>query len=571
MSDRSRPAKTRLATRFLLYYAVAYIALMGLMGVLLDRTIEDALVDDVIENLELGARLAAQSLPEDPADYDQWAGAMFQSGTFRTTLIDTDGVVLGDSHSEPEIMENHAGRPEVVQAMSGDIGVSRRVSASTGFDQVYLALPPEDDLIVRVSVPTRVVNEQLSSVRSSTVFIMVGVGLVGAVIVALLARRMARPITELTELSQAVAEGRVDVEPRRSSVHELDQLSLSISAMAEVLSRRLREAEQATGTLEVVLGAIPQGTVLIDATDRIVYANPSAYEIFGSVPDELGELAPLQLQNAVREARVSRMQETRVFDHGKPVRRLRAVATPFADDPRVLLIVVDITERARTDSIRRDFVANASHELKTPVSTIIASSEAMQISLSRGDDSAAGFAERIEQSARQLDRLVGDLLDLSRLEREKLELAPVRLDLIIRDEVARVRHSADEKDLQLDFEGIELTVKGSHRDLGIAVKNLLDNAIRYTQPGGVVTVALSVDDDHAVIAVGDTGEGIPIRDHDRVFERFYRVDSARSRETGGTGLGLSIVKHVAESHGGSVDLESELGLGSTFTIRIPVA
>lgn len=565
-----RAGRTRLATRFLLYYALAYIVLIGLMGVVIDRSTRDALIEDVVGNLQLGALLASESIPEDPADYDRWASQMFAAGSFRTTLIDTEGTVLGDSHSDPRIMENHADRPEVIQAMTGEVGMSRRVSASTGFEQLYVALPPEDGLIVRVSVPTRVIDEELTAVRTPIIVTVIVIGLVGVGVVAFLARRMARPITQLTEQSQSVAAGQLDVSLRRSSVKELDQLSLAISDVASILGSRLEEAEQATATLEIVLGAIPQGTILIDASDRIVYANPSAYELFGSVPDNLSGLAPLQLQNAVREARDSRQQEMRVFEHGKPPRRLRGVATPFSDDPRVLLIVVDVTERERTDSIRRDFVANASHELKTPVSTIIASSEALQISLARGDDSASGFADRIEHSARQLDRLVTDLLDLSRLEREKPELAPVRLDLVVRDEMERVRHRTSEKELTAEFSGEEVTVHGSHRDLAIAVRNLLDNAIRYTAPGGSITVGLSAEDSSAVMSISDTGEGIPTRDHDRVFERFYRVDSARSRDTGGTGLGLSIVKHVAETHGGSVELESELGVGSRFTVRLPL-
>jgi two-component system sensor histidine kinase SenX3 len=246
------------------------------------------------------------------------------------------------------------------------------------------------------------------------------------------------------------------------------------------------------------------------------------------------------------------------------------VATPFTGDDRVLLLVVDITERERTDTIRRDFVANASHELKTPVSTIIASAEALQIAVERGDPSASGFADRIEGSARQLDRLVGDLLDLSRLEKDKPELAPVRLDQLVRDEVERMRKEAEIRSIDVDLATEVVTAMVNHRDVAIAVRNVLDNAVRYTSEGGSIRVDVARDDDTATVSVTDTGEGIPTRDIDRVFERFYRVDSARSRATGGTGLGLSIVRHVAESHGGSVAVESELGVGSTFTMRVPV-
>jgi signal transduction histidine kinase/HAMP domain-containing protein len=444
------------------------------------------------------------------------------------------------------------------------------VSESTGFEQRYLALPPQDGLIVRTSVATRVIDDELGAVRTAIVVTGVVLGLIGVVVVAFLARRLAHPITELTDQARAVAEGDIEVTPRRSRVWELDELGLMISSMAQSLGARVSDAEAATATLEVVLGALPQGTILIDGDDRIVYANPSAYSILGSVPDRLSGLAPLQFQNAVREARERREQETRELDHGSPTRRLRGVATPFTGDDRVLLLLIDITERERTDSVRRDFVANASHELKTPVSTIIASSEALQIALDRGDDSASAFAARIEESAHQLDRLVGDLLDLSRLEKERPEMAPVRLDHLVRDEVERIRGGAEAKGLDVDVTSEAVTVPVNHRDVAIAVRNVLDNAVRYTQSGGSVAVDVGLQGGEAVVSVSDTGEGIPTRDIERVFERFYRVDSARARATGGTGLGLSIVKHVVESHGGQVSVRSELGVGSTFTIRLPL-
>lgn len=571
MSDRRRTGTTRLASRFLVYYALTYLVLIGLMGLVVERSTRDALIEDVVENLELGARLAAQSLPENPADYQEWARGVFESASFRTTLIGTDGVVLADSHSDPEIMENHSDRPEVAEALVGEVGSARRVSASTGFEQLYLALAPQDGLIVRVSVPVRVIDSELTAVRGSILLAALIVGVVGVAVVAFVARRTTKPITELTEQSRQVAEGRLDVSPRRSRILELDQLGGAISSVADTLGSRLRESEQATATLETVLGTIPQGTILVGGDDDIAYMNDAARHLLGAIPENLAALAPLQMQAAVREARASRRAETRVFEYGTPGRQIRATATPFSDDSRVLVIAVDITETERTDSIRRDFVANASHELKTPVSTIIASSEALQIALARDDETAMTFAGRIEDSARQLSRLVGDLLDLSRLERESPQLAPVRLDLLVVDETDRVGQRLDESELRLNTEVEEVAVMGSHRDLAIALRNLLDNAIRYTGAGGAISVVLSSEGGQAVIRVTDTGEGIPTRDKDRVFERFYRVDSARSRDTGGTGLGLSIVKHVAESHGGSVEVDSELGVGSTFVVRLPLA
>lgn len=567
--NRRRRSTHRLSSRLLVYYAVAYLVLIGLMWLAADRATRNNLIEDVDTDLEMSARLAADAIPDDPDGYQRWARDVFGATGMRTTLIDVNGAVLADSHSDPSVMENHLGRTEVDTAVSGGVGAAQRVSGSTGFEQRYVAVL-DDGLLVRTSLPTGVIDSRLTGVRLTILGAAVVLGLLGVMLVAFLARRLARPISVLTDQALAVAEGDTDIAPHRSNVWELDQLGLAISTIASKVGSRLTDAEQTTATLEVVLGALSQGTILFDRADRVVYANPSAYAILGSVPDELSGLAPLQLQDAVRAARVGRDQETRVVDHGVPVRRLRAVATPFAGDDRVLLAIVDITERERTDSIRRDFVANASHELKTPVSTIIASSEALRLALERGDDSALAFAARIEGSARQLDQLVGDLLDLSRLEREHPEVAPVRVDHLIGDEVQRARGEADSKGLTLELISQSVTAMVNQRDVAIAVRNLLDNAIRYTAEGGTVTVEVTGVGDEVVISVTDTGEGIPIRDIDRVFERFYRVDAARSRATGGTGLGLSIVRHVAESHGGSVSVESQLGMGSTFTIRLPL-
>lgn len=570
MSEASE-GRTSLATRFLITYALAYVALIGLMGLFVERSARQALIEEVEQRLETTARLAADDLPRNGAELQEWASSVFQATGLRITLIHVDGIVLADSHSDPAVMENHGTRPEVLVAKTGQVGISRRISASTGFEQVYVAIPPEGEVITRVSLPTRVIDSDLSEVRLSILLIAALTGLLGIGVVAFLARRVARPITELTEQSLAVAKGNLEVRPWRSPVREIDQLGMALSTVAENLGRRLTEAEEASETLEVVLGAIPQGTVLVDGNDRVIYANPSAYGLLGAVPDQLQGLSPYQFQAAVREAREGREPEARVVDHGKPTRRLRAVATPFSDDDRVLLVVVDITERERAEAIRRDFVANASHELKTPVSTIIASAEALQIAVDRGDETAPSFARHIEESARQLDRMVGDLLDLSRLERETPDLAPVRLDLVVQDEVQGIEPMSAEKSISVELRTAPVLVAGNHRDLATAVRNLLENAIHYSDDGGKISVTVSEGDGGAVLSVQDSGDGIPRRDLDRVFERFYRVDSARSRATGGTGLGLAIVKHVAESHGGSVAVESELGRGSMFTMRIPLA
>jgi signal transduction histidine kinase len=393
----------------------------------------------------------------------------------------------------------------------------------------------------------------------------------GVGIVALLAGRMARPIEHLTNTTLDIASGDLEVRPKRSSIKEIDQLGRAISNLAEELGKKLAQTESANETLEVVLGALPEGTILVGSDETIVYANPTAYMLLGSVPDVLSGLDPHTFQSAVREAKESRQLVDLVVDHGHPTRRLRAVATPFLGDSRILLIIVDVSDRERAASIRRDFVANASHELKTPVSSIISSTEALRIALDRDPAAAGKFADHIEAAARQLDRLVSDLLDLSRLERETPGSDPVRIDMVVAEQARQITSQADDSGISLTIDVEPAIVAGSLRDLSIAMRNLLENAVRYTEAGGSISASARVAGDSVVVAIADTGAGIPIRDIERVFERFYRVDNARSRETGGTGLGLAIVKHTVESHGGRVEVQSELGRGSTFTVHLPVA
>lgn len=571
MSSGGRRGATPLSIRFLVYYALTYLVLIGALGWFVDREVRTGLIEDLVASLETNAEVARTSMPSDPGELGAWADSIFAAGGFRVTVIDVDGVVVADSHSDPAVMENHAGRPEVEAALAGDVGRASRTSVSTGFSQHYLALPPENGLILRVSVSERSVADRLAPIRSRIISASILVGLIGVVAVAALARRLAGPIEELTETTLTIAAGDLEARPMGSSVLEIDQLGRAISQLAGELGDKLTETVGANETLEVVLGALPQGTLLVGTDDTIIYANPTAYELLGSVPDTLAHLDPYPFQTVVRGAREARQPMDIVVDHGTPMRRLRGVATPFTGDSRILLIVVDVSDRERSASVRRDFVANASHELKTPVSSIISSSEALRTALDRDPTTARRFAGLIETAARQLDRLVSDLLDLSRLERESPGSDPVRIDQVLAEEVRHVSEHAEAAGVTVTVETDPATVPGSRRDLSIACRNLLENAITYTPRGGSVMATAKTDGDSVVVEVSDTGSGIPTRDLERVFERFYRVDNARSRETGGTGLGLAIVKHTVESHGGVVEARSELARGSTFTVRLPSA
>lgn len=572
MSNPPGSGTTSLATRFLLYYAVSYLLLFGTLAWFVDRQVRETLIEDLQVSLESSAQVARAFIPAESGELETWAEAVAEASGLRVTVIDSDGVVVADSHTDPTVMLNHASRPEVLLALSGVVGISSRRSESTGFEQHYLALPPDESgLVVRVSVSDNNVMERLAPIRSRILGTSLLVGLAGVALVALVARRMARPIERIRDTTLAIAAGDLERRPVRSSIREIDDLGQSVSRLADDLGVRLQQSELATETLEVVLGAIPQGTILVGPDEEVVYANPTASAMLGEIPPALSGLAPHPLQTAVRECRENGEKVEVLVPHGSPERRIQGVATPFSGDERILLVLVDVTDRERMSSVRRDFVANASHELKTPVSSIIASSEALNTAVLRGDSSALGFAQSIQSSAHQLNNLVSDLLDLSRLERETPELSEMQLDGLVEEQVSRHRVDAEEHGLELAIETAPVRVMGNARDLSIVFGNLIENAITYTAEGGSIRVSVGSDGSQAVVTVTDTGAGIPSRDLERIFERFYRVDAARSRTTGGTGLGLSIVKHSVEAHGGAVSAISELGQGSIFTVQLPLA
>ncbi|MBT8208692.1 MAG: ATP-binding protein, partial [Acidimicrobiia bacterium] len=240
------------------------------------------------------------------------------------------------------------------------------------------------------------------------------------------------------------------------------------------------------------------------------------------------------------------------------------------DDGHVVVSAVDASESNRLSAVRRDFVADASHELKTPIAAIQSSAETLRVALAHGDlDAADKFTAYVIENTTRLGHLVNDLLDLSRIESETLDVSPIDLAAIVIDQVDSFRTAATKRNITLEVAATTAMVAGDANHLSMAVRNLIANAIQNTAERGTVQVAIHCGDATAEVTVSDNGRGIPSRDLPRLFERFYRVDHARSRTDGGTGLGLAIVKHVAENHGGSIDVESALGEGSAFTLRIP--
>ena len=363
---------------------------------------------------------------------------------------------------------------------------------------------------------------------------------------------------------------------------DLQGLTNELGAITTRVRDRLEELTEERDRAGQILDALDDGVLLLDGAGRLLVANPAARSWFG-LPGDLRPGLPAQRVLGVRQ--VSSLAE-QAAQAGAPVvgnltlvfpepRTLAMRAFPLADrgpTGRIVVTLTDITQRRRLEVLRRDFVANASHELKTPVAAVRALAETLLTALPDDPEAGHRFAERIGREAERLDALVRDLLDLSRVERGTLDAEPVDLVGLVKEVVGGYADLAEERRIKLHSElRPQLSMRGDRAQLGLLLSNLLDNALRYTPARGTVCVRLDGAESRAVIQVSDTGQGIPAGELSRVFERFYRVDKARARQTGGTGLGLAIARHIVEGHGGVIRVESEEGRGATFTFTIPVS
>jgi two-component system phosphate regulon sensor histidine kinase PhoR len=416
---------------------------------------------------------------------------------------------------------------------------------------------------------------------STLIEIGVGVAVLVVALAFLTTRSLGRRVAALRRTVRRLVETTLPGW-RWTEPDDLAGLTNELAAITTRLRDRLDELTEERDRAGQVLDALDDGVLLLDGAGRLLVANPAARSWFG-LP---GDLRPgLPAQRVLGVPQVSALAE-RAAEAKAPVagtltlvfpspRTLAMRAFPLADrgpTGRIVVTLTDITQRRRLEVLRRDFVANASHELKTPVAAVRALAETLLTALPDDPEAGRRFAERIGREAERLEVLVRDLLDLSRVERGTLDVEPVDLVGLAKEVLGGYGDLAEERRIRLRAElQPRVSLRGDRAQLGLLLSNLLDNALRHTLARGTVCVRLDANESRALLQVADTGEGIPAGELARVFERFYRVDKARARQTGGTGLGLAIVRHVAEAHGGTVRVDSELGRGSTFTVSLPVA
>jgi len=574
---------------------VALTAALVLRGVYLQQ-LEDDMSSQIRQFAAVLDEETRQSLDVSQAHLQTLTNEAGDAGGLRLTLIAPDGTVLADSEADPATLDNHAGRPEVAQALAGREGRARRLSATLGRQEVYVAIPLPAGVAawsqgaLRAALPASSIDAMLAA-SWRVPLIVWAILLVPTLIVSyFLTRSITTPVERLRHMTKQVASGDLT---HRTSVRrndELGELADSLNTMASELESRVDQLAGEEERSTQVLTAMSDGVIVLDDEGRFVRGNPAAGRILGVALDGI-EGSPLVLTARAFPARAlaQKAQQagrtiTEVLE--LPGHRYLAVeVVPLqaskAQRGQVLFVIRDETARLATERMRRDFATNVSHELKTPLAGLSLLADTLKHAVRENPEQADVFVDRLSAEIGRLTELTNDLLALSRIEEEEAspaaEFTAIDLARLAVETAGELEPQAVAKDQQLSLEaGEEAMVMGDEVALRTLIRNLLDNAVRYTEPGGHIALALRTEDAAeggrwVVLTVSDDGVGIPLTEQKRIFERFYRVDKARSRETGGTGLGLSIVRHAAEWHGGRVEVASTVGLGSTFTVRIPAA
>jgi two-component system phosphate regulon sensor histidine kinase PhoR len=508
----------------------------------------------------------------------------------RITFIDYQGTVLADTKIPPEDLrkiEDHSRRPEYIDAFKTSRGMSIRYSTTLKMDMMYVGVkvaPKREFLgVIRVSVPLTQVKTLIRSTEYSLATAFVLCVLLILVLNVFVSRRLSKPVEEVTRAAQEISKGNFDVKAPHAGKGELGALGDSVNVMASEIKKRVEEITQEKDTLTTVLRGMSDGVMVVDSQGVIILVNTvlegflqTSSDVSGKTPVEVVRNAELQngFDKVLKKGETFSMELSLATPEADKIFAVAIARLMHQDKPGGAVAVFhDITELKRVEQMRKDFVANVSHELRTPLTSIKGYAETLCEEGIGNVPQAESFAQIILKHANRLSALVQDLLSLTQLESQNTPINRQKVDLhkILEAAVLVVKPTAEAKKLNIETEGVaQNTMVWADRDqIGQALLNLLDNAVKYTSEEGSVSVSASDTGTEVHVTVADTGIGIPREHLNRIFERFYRVDKNRSRELGGTGLGLSIVKHIIQSHSGRVWVNSELEEGSAFSFSLP--
>jgi two-component system phosphate regulon sensor histidine kinase PhoR len=585
--------------RLFVPYLMLICGAIAAVGFVAAQAVRASYLDRQTELLRDGGRLASAALAPAIASgaigdpFDKQVDQLGKATGLRITVMRDDGVVVADSEAELASLENHKARPEFVAAANTGEGTSDRTSGTVKTELLYLAQPMRDfagapvkdpearGYFVRMAVRMEQLRQNLSTLYG-------GLALAGVICVVaagftcyFFARRHTQPISDLTSFADALSRGDLHRRTMRPEKGEIATLGTSLNTMAESLSKLVAQTNKDKAELLTILSSMSEGVIATDTQQRILLVNDAAAKLLGF---DAAQAVGRQLFEVVRNeqilkaaAEVLSRSERKLISVGPlSARHLDVTLCTFPTDGQsqgLVLVAHDITQSFQYQELRKEFVANVSHELRTPLTVIKGFVETLLDGAWRDAAKAPEYLGTILRHANQLTNLVSDLLELSRLESQGLMAgrAPIDLGYVVRKAHELLLPAAQRKNqtVQLEIDPSLPELKGNADYMERAVANLIDNASKYTPEGGRITVRAAANGHYVLVEVADNGIGIPKDDIPRIFERFYRVDRSRSREMGGTGLGLSIVKHVAQVHGGTIEVDSTPGKGSTFRLKLP--
>ena len=541
-------------------FLTALVTLIVTVSLLL-VAVHSGLTQDLQERLSNECNYIAAATASGDEQELQRIGSVYAD---RITLVDADGTVLYDNERDAVETENHASRPEIAEALEKGVGESSRLSDTLAEQTYYYAIRLADGTVLRVSSTADSAFGALSSASPWIVLVVLLALLVAALLASWLTHVFLEPIVTLDLHEPLKNDAYDELSPL---LHRMDKQNHKIASQLGELKRRQAEFDDITARMD-------EGLVLFSAQGDILFANRAVRALFPKDSATGGYMTlcrDAEYIRVVEEALGGESAHGRMEKDGRVYSLTASSVAGEGQGHAAVLFVVDITEREQAERQRQEFTANVSHELKTPLTSIMGFAEIMENGIVRPED-IGRFAGKIRSEAMRLLTLIEDIIRLSRLdEGAPVPFEPVELSALCGTVRDRLTHKAAENKITLHVKGTPVTVSGQRRTLEQMIFNLADNAIAYNKTHGSVTLETGEENDAPFVRVSDTGIGIAPADQPRVFERFYRVDKSHSKQTGGTGLGLSIVKHGAALHHAQIDLHSTLGEGTEITLRFPKA
>ncbi|MBC1599939.1 cell wall metabolism sensor histidine kinase WalK [Listeria seeligeri] len=579
-----------------LSFFILFFVVMVMVGIFSGELMKSTYLNMKENQLEDDAKILLRTtniehlnLDQDAAEIQKTLDPLSDEIDARITVIDSQGDVVADTKKDPENLDNHMNRPEVADILEKgeNVGISIRESDSLGYSMLYVAVPVKHqnktDGVLRISISLESVDTAVAKLWGNLALIFGIALIIIAGISVFIARKITKPVREIIEVSTDLANHKYDSRIHGKVSGELQDLSISVNMLAESLETQMFEIKQNEQRLNAIVQNLVSGVMLINADKQVIMTNRTMYQILGETEitgkpfyEVIKSFALSQLIDATFETK--KMQQKEIILYFPREMILDASVSPIlAEDGEItgiILLLHDITQIRHLENVRSEFVTNVSHELKTPVTALKGFAETLLDGAMYDEALLKKFLTIIKEESDRLHRLIMDILALSRIEQNPVteNVGTVDVDDVIDQSVRTIFELATEKNIQVSApeKTIPPVIIETNRDqLQQILINLLSNAINYTPVDGKVEVKLMERESEVIIEVTDNGIGIPAKDIDRVFERFYRVDKARSRHSGGTGLGLSIVKHLVENCGGRIEVESQEEVGSTFRVTLP--